>query len=145
MMDIIRIELIRIYKIFKNITMDMLLNKQTFNLEMYLAIQSLCWGLWLILPFASFTLYSKDYTIIEYLPENLWGIIFTLQGSLHIYSIVKRDVNLCRYFALILGFLWLIVLISFFIATPLDSSIIIYVTSIIGCIWVYIRLRLRFT
>lgn len=121
-----------------------LLTRQTWALELYLAVQSLTWGVWLLAPWSAFGQVPDAFTVLGLIPEEVWGVIFASHGGVHLYVIWMRDVGLCRRAVLALAALWLVVLVSLLLTIPLATSTPIYASSVLACLWVYLRLHWRF-
>lgn len=117
-----------------------LLNRQTWTLELFLAVQALCWGAWLLMPWSSFDVVPGAFTVLGLVPEPVWGVLFAGHGVAHLVALWKRNPALCRRAALMLAALWLAVLVSLLLTIPLATSTPIYGMSVLGCFWIYVRL-----
>ncbi len=119
-------------------------NRQTWTLELFLAVQSLVWGAWLLMPWDSFGVIPGAYTVLAVVPEWLWGLLFAGHGIAHLLAIYLQDVTLCRRASLALAGLWLVVVVSLLLTIPLSTAIPIYSASVLGAAWVYVSLDHRF-
>jgi len=121
-----------------------LLNRQTWTLELFLAVQSLVWGLWLLGPWDSFAAVPGAFTVLGLVPEPVWGAVFTAHGAVHLYAVLREEPLLCRRMVLTLACLWSFVFVSLLLTIPLATSTPIYGASVLGCAWVFFRLHWRF-
>ena len=114
--------------------------QQTWALEYFLAYQSTVWGVWLLLPFDSFDVVPSAYTVLGLVPEPIWGLIFTSHGLAYLTVLWHGRTDLCRYAALVLGWLWLTVLVSLLLTVPLAPSTPAYACYVMACSVAYVRL-----
>lgn len=121
-----------------------LLTRQTWTLELFLAVQSLVWGGWLLGPWSSFGVIPDAFTVLGLVPEAVWGALFFVHGLAHVWALARRDPQLCMRAVLALAALWLTVLVSLLLTIPLATSTPIYATSVLGCVWVFFRLHWRY-
>lgn len=121
-----------------------LLTRQTWTLELFLAVQSMTWGLWLLGPWDSFAVVPGAFTVLGLIPEPVWGTVFAAHGMVHCYAVLRENVGLCRRSVLTLACLWGFVFVSLLLTIPLATSTPIYGASILGCAWVFFRLSWRF-
>lgn len=122
----------------------MLLHRQTWALEAFLAAQSLVWGLWLLMPWSAFDVVPEAYTVLGLVPETIWGVLFAGHGTVHLWALWRAYPTLCRDAARWLAVLWSAVLVSLLLTIPLAVSTPVYGASLLACLWVYARLDLRF-
>lgn len=121
-----------------------LLRRQTWALELFLAVQAVVWGVWLLAPWRSFDVLPGAYTVLGLVPEYVWGTLFLGHGIAHVTALWRQDPHLCRRAALALAGLWSIVLVSLLLTIPLATSTPIYGLNVLGCVAVYFRLHWRF-
>lgn len=121
-----------------------LLTRQTWTLELFLAIQSLTWGLWLLGPWSAFGQVPAAFTVLGLVPEPIWGGLFAAHGLAHLIALWKGDPHLCRRAAIVTAGLWSVVLGSFLVTVPLSTAVPIYGVNVLGASWVYMRLHWRF-
>lgn len=119
-------------------------SRQTWTLELYLAVQSTVWGAWLLMPWDSFGVIPDAYTILGLVPEWMWGAAFTAHGLAHLTVLHRRDPHQCRRAALALAMLWSAVVVSLLLTIPLSTATPIYGSSVLGAVFVYVSLDWRY-
>ena len=121
-----------------------LLDHSTWMLELFLAVQALVWGRWLLAPWEAFAVLPSAFTILGMIPEPVWGVIFTAHGALHLIALSRGDLRFCRRAVLALAGLWAAVFVSLFITIPSATTSPIYGMNLMGSALVYLSLHRRF-
>ena len=122
-----------------------ILKRQTFALEAFLAAQCISWGMWILDPTHSAFSYWSEPTILSMLPEPIVGATVTVHGIAYGYAISKKNTKWCRRGALATAGIWTVVLASVIMAAPFYISTPIYFSNVAASLWVYLRLHLRYS
>ena len=100
--------------------------------ELFLALISVTWGLWVASPFwSAFSASSSFRVMAEIAPEWVWGAVMTVVGLLKIHSIVSQNYRLKRIAFTVSLFVWSSIGISFILVSPYAVGTAIY--SLILC------------
>jgi len=123
-----------------------LLTRATWTLESFLSAQAIVWGAWVGWPWTDVfrSIPGDAYSVMALVPEGALGLVFLIHGLVHGWAIRRKDVHLCRRAALAAAVLWSIVFASLLATIPLATSTPIYASNVGACLWVYLRLHLRF-
>lgn len=134
-----------------------LINRRTHVLELFLGLESLIWGAWILDPLHdTFGALPTAYTVLGLVPEWAIGLVWTMHGSVSLYALwrtISRPglrsrthwIGLCRRAALAGVGLWSLVLVSFLAAVPGSTATPIYLGLVLANAWVYLRLHLKYT
>lgn len=122
-----------------------LLKRQTFALEVFLAVQAMSWGVWVANPWShALSAVPEAYTVLNLLPEWVVGLGFFVHGAVHLWVISQRDTKRCRDAALGSFFLWGVVVVNLSLGVPALPAIVVYSCSALAALWIYLRLDWRF-
>jgi len=119
---------------------EMLMLRDTWALEFYLAVQSLFFGTFLAGP-GQVGLAADNMTLLAMLPEWMWGVIFAVHGAAHLKAMYSQRVQWCRLAMLTLAGLWCVILTSFLLSHPFNAAIIVWGAQMLACLWIYVRLH----
>lgn len=96
-------------------------------------------GLWLILPFQTFS-GSPSFGVISVIPENLWAIFLVVIGIGHLMALANGEPNWRRWSALVGCFVWSAMGITFLWANPAGIGSMLFLVAGIEQGWVYSRI-----
>jgi hypothetical protein len=144
--------MLNFYKYFYDIVLDELLSKRTVDIEVFLATVALACGWWVATP--SFRTFGPA-TLLYHVPELLTGTVIFVYGCIAAWAVFSqirrcprspRNLQLCCWSAFGGAVLWSTVLATFAVRPPRTLMIIpILACIVVAYLWVYYRLRLRFT
>lgn len=125
----------------KNFFVDLLLRRRTYVLEVFLALESLLVGAWVLYPGAN--AFSAD--ILSLIPDPILATVMITHGSGSLMAIYYRDVDMCRRSALGSVAIWSFLLAIFAFAPP-HTLLTVPLVAGLACaaLWVYLRLYLRY-
>lgn len=109
--------------------------QRTFGVEVYLALQALVFGAWLLAPWDTFQQVPDIYSTLGLVPEWIWGCLFFGHGVLHLAALEMGSMRLRHRGTSVLVFLWMIVLISFLTTAPLSSATPMYAFPALAGLW----------
>lgn len=109
-------------------------------LELFLALYSLIWGLWLMLPFETFATNFAFAVMNKIAPEYVWGTIAATAASIKIHGLAVNHGygQVQKSASLALVFVWLCAAISCAVSAPLAVDTPLFSTIAITnifCIW----------
>ena len=80
-----------------------------------LGIYTIVWGLWLLSPFWDvFTSASLFSELARVAPENFWGMVAVICGTVTTYGAVKRNYTALIYGATVAFWHWLMISVFYF-------------------------------
>lgn len=127
-------EVLRFTTFMRNVWHD----RRSFLLEVYLAVQAVVFGLWLLMPWSTFSTVSHAYRVLDaMLPEWVWGSLFAVQGFTHLWALDRGRFRWRRGMVLVMLFLWLTVAMAFLMTVPLSTATPMYLLPILGSLWAY--------
>lgn len=108
---------------------------QSDPLEVVTAIQSILWGIWLLLPYDTFGS-SRVYSVMATVaPEIWWGTFFLFIGMFQLILVHLRKRNSRRLLALAMLFSWTFADIGFWLSGSSSAAAITYLTFVIAAAW----------
>ena len=115
----------------------------TTPVESITAVQSMLFGLWLILPFDTFDSGSVFDIMGQIAPETTWGILMTILGVSQLYVVhLKRAIYRIWVTRIMLP-VWLIIDLSFLLSRTASSASVTYFVFVMCSVWSLISLALR--
>lgn len=112
-------------------------------LETITAVQSISWGMWLLLPMNTFSA-SGTYSVMGLLAsEEFWGILFVVLGVSQIVSMRVFSVRLRGMIATAMMFSWIFVDLGFWLSGSTSAAAITYSTFALASIWSVVALSGR--
>lgn len=115
----------------------------TTPVESITAVQSMLFGLWLILPFDTFESGSVFDIMHQIAPEVFWGILMTILGVSQLYVVHLKRVIYRIWVTRIMLPVWLIIDLSFLLSRTASSASITYFVFVMCSVWSLISLALR--
>lgn len=115
----------------------------TTPVESITAVQSMLFGLWLILPFDTFDSGSVFDIMSQIAPEVFWGILMTILGVSQLYVVHLKRVIYRIWVTRIMLPVWLIIDLSFLLSRTASSASVTYFVFVVCSVWSLISLALR--
>lgn len=112
-------------------------DRRSFAVEVYLALQAIVFGWWLLMPWQSFAVGSDVYTTLSLVPEAVWGTLFLGHGILHLVALETGDRRMRMRGTSMVVFLWLVVLIAFVSAAPWSTATPTYLVPVLAGLWAH--------
>lgn len=111
--------------------------------EFFLGLLSLCFGLWLVNPFAdTFNTVSTYRYITTLIPEPLLGVVMSLLGLIRIKALLYDNASLRRFIGLLGNVVWLFLSIGAFMGNPAATAVPVFGVVSLVSLWIYLRLPL---
>lgn len=95
-------------------------------LEMLVAVEAFSIGVFLFLPFSSFTSSPTLSVMGRWLPEPVWAHLFLWVGMAQFVALASERHRFIRLTATIAAVLWLIVSVSFLYGNPYSTALVTY-------------------
>lgn len=126
----------------KDFLFRLLTERRTHALEVFIAMEALVGGAWLLFPGQNgFT----EQTWLGLIPDWILGAILATHGIVALMVLRAGNVHLCRRSALISAMLWSFILVIFAFSPPQTLfAVPLILVLAVGSIWVYMRLNVRF-
>jgi len=115
----------------------------TIPVESITAVQSMLFGLWLILPFDTFSSGSVFDIMNQIAPESIWGVLMMVLGITQLYTVHTKRVFYRIWATRIMLPVWVIIDLSFLLSRTASSASITYFVFVMCSIWSLISLALR--
>lgn len=115
----------------------------TTPVESITAVQSMLFGLWLILPFDTFDSGSVFDIMSKIAPEVFWGVLMTILGVSQLYVVHLKRVIYRIWVTRIMLPVWLIIDLSFLLSRTASSASVTYFVFVMCSVWSLISLALR--
>lgn len=106
------------------------------------AAVTLCWGLYLALPFTSWGHSIIYRPLLRIMPEGAWGALFLLAGALHTLAVLAERYHWRRWFSFIGLMQWSVLAALFFMGQPAATATVMYGAAALAHGWVFIRVGL---
>jgi hypothetical protein len=112
----------------------------TAPIELLFSVVTSSWGLWLLLPFDSFS--SRNFRVLAWIaPEEAWGLFALATAALRVYGVLA-DSKECRMGAAWLGFLiWTFVAYGIAFTDVRSTGVPVYAAYAAVSAFVAIRLK----
>lgn len=111
------------------------IDRRSYMVELYLAIQALVFGLWLLAPWPSFRSIPRVYDTLGLIPESVWGLAFSVEGLVHLWALGTRNMAARRGLTRILTWLWLMVLFGVLATVPTSTATPMYLVPALAALW----------
>lgn len=112
-----------------------ILDTDTFSLETMLGIESFLWGLWLLLPFDTFSA-SPVYSVMNQIaPEHVWGIGMIVLGIAQIMVLCTHNPKARYIFSTGALFVWLFTDVGFWLSGSPSAAPTVYLIPVIMAAW----------
>lgn len=115
----------------------------TIPVESITAVQSMLFGLWLILPFDTFGSGSVFDIMRQIAPETTWGVLMMILGVAQLYVVHVKKVLYRIWVTRIMLPVWVIIDLSFLLSRTASSASITYFVFVMCSAWSLISLALR--
>lgn len=115
----------------------------TTPVESITAVQSMLFGLWLVLPFDTFGSGSVFDVMHQIAPEDWWGILMMALGIAQLLSVHMKHIEYRIWVTRVMLPVWLIIDASFLLSRTASSASITYFVFVLCSIWSLISLALR--
>jgi hypothetical protein len=107
--------------------------------ELWAGTLTLVWGIWLLIPWDTFS-DSRSYDLMAHvMPEWAWGSAFTIIGTMKVYAFFCCSQRVRRKMVLLLIFLYSILYGSIIAAVPISKSaspiLILFIILLLGFIF----------
>ncbi len=125
----------------KDWLLRILLERRTHSIEVFLAVQALVTGIWVLWPGKS--AFSSE--LLALIPDPLLGTTMILIGTASAMALWYGNVDMCRRAARASTALWAFLFTVFLFAppsTPLTMPLVLGLA--IASFWVFLRLYLRY-
>lgn len=104
--------------------------------EARIAAFTLAWGVWLLLPFRTFTSVTAAYVEMEKVgSETAWGLAVVTIGLLKLWGILTGGRWRRLLFGCLAGALWTSVAVLFYLSSPASTGVPVYGVLAISAIW----------
>jgi len=125
-----------------SVLLNELLRRRTHALEVFLAIEAILAGLWLLWPGPkSF----KPPMVLYLIPDPILGAIMLSHGIASMLALWKNDVERCRHAALASAAIWSFLMTLMIFSPPVELFMIPLVAGlVVASVWVYVRLYVLF-
>lgn len=115
----------------------------TTPVETITAVQSMLFGLWLVLPFNTFNSGNVFDIMNQIAPESVWGILMMVLGIAQLYTVHTKRVVYRIWATRIMLPVWVIIDLSFLLSLTASSASITYFVFVMCSVWSLISLALR--
>lgn len=115
----------------------------TIPVESITAVQSMLFGLWLILPFDTFGSGSVFDIMRQIAPETTWGVLMMILGVAQLYVVHVKKVLYRIWVTRIMLPIWVIIDLSFLLSRTASSASVTYFVFVMCSVWSLISLALR--
>lgn len=121
-----------------NFARTMWRDRRIFRVELYLALQSVMLGVWLIAPWSAFRSIPRVYdTLGALMPEIGWGVLFLFHGASYMLALDRNSMAWRQRLAIVHVFLWSVVCMAFLTTAPLSTAVPMYLVPVLGGLWAY--------
>jgi hypothetical protein len=112
------------------------------GIVLILGLGMLVWGVWVMLPFASFALEAFD-LMLNLAIEEFWAGLFIFAGSTMTFGTITGNIEWIRWGAFLGFLLWTIIAVLGCIATP--TATLVVTRSIIALLhgWMYVQVKIH--
>lgn len=118
---------------------SLLRTKETLSLEVFLAVQSLLVGAYILWPGAS--VFARTLVV----PEVVIGGLMATHGVGALWALYHLDMGMCRRSALSSVAVWSFLLALLYMTPPFDLIVIPLILGLaVGAAWAYVRLSLLY-
>lgn len=115
----------------------------TTPVETITAVQSMLFGMWMLLPFETFDSGGVFNTMAMIAPESAWGVVMAVVGAYQLYAVHSRKIGRRIWITRIMLPIWIIVDLSFFLSRIASSATITYFVFVLCGAWSLISLAFR--
>lgn len=106
------------------------------------ALLACAWGLWLLLPWASWGSSIIYRPLLLLAPEHAWGIVYAAIGGAHMAVALSDWYQWRRWFSFISVIKWTLVVALFAIGHLHATATVVYGAIAVASAWVFIRIGL---
>jgi hypothetical protein len=108
------------------------------KIENIAALQLALWGLWLLMPWDTFSTAAVFATLSAIVPEWVWGLATLVSGSLWL---LVRPMHLRAWLALWAIFYWLIISIAYAVGNYRSTAMAVYPLYIFVAWMAYLEIK----
>jgi hypothetical protein len=112
-------------------------------LEIVLIVQSILFGVFLLVINNAFVVTPVYHVLALILPEGAWGLIFVSMGMLQLLALNNATGRLRGTCSMIALFLWLIVDISAWLSNSSSAATVSYLTFVMMAAWCVIAISTK--
>lgn len=120
----------------------------TLSAELFLSALALSWGMWLLLPFESYTTTPTYRYLSAWGPEWIFGMLTMLVGIIQYVGVLLGVTNYFQQWRFRIGggilgvAIWGSIALSFWLSNPFSTAPIIYTITLLGCMFIALRLSI---
>jgi hypothetical protein len=109
--------------------------------EIILALCALSWGVWLLLPFDTFSSSATFVLLARTAPEWVWGAFMCAGAITTLVGLYRRSCPVRRHGLIAMTIVWMIVWTSFAIGNWRSTAAVTYLWWAILCGYWYLRVQ----